>query len=118
MVSSRAMYSPVLTNQKQALESRDHSQPIGEQYFILPDQDVRALLTGPVPGQSLDIVHGAESQQSAHVLLQDEVVVDTARHVSKPHVQGSLAVNLSRQLREHMRLNNVSRTLPEDKQLA
>ena len=60
-----------------------------------PGQDVGALLAGPVPDQA---PLGAETQQGADVLLQHEVVVDAAGHVSVPHVQGALTVNLSGKL--------------------
>merc|ERR1719284_1094340 len=72
-------------------------------------QDVSALLAGPVLWQgrhacSLDL--GAETQQSADVLLQHEVVVDAAGHVSVPHVQGALTINLGRKLRTDNKLED------------
>ena len=63
-----------------------------------PGQDVGALLAGPVPDQA---PLGAETQQGADVLLQHEVVVDAAGHVSVPHVQGALTVNLSGKLNKN-----------------
>ena len=66
-----------------------------------PGEDVGALLAGPVPGQGGDagsLALVAETEQGADVLLQHEVVVDAAGHVSVPRVQGALAVNVGGKL--------------------
>ena len=87
------------------LESMRGSLTLGSdsttQKPVLPGQDVGTLLAGPV-AHTLHQLHllallVAEAQQlAAHVLLQHEVVIDAARHVREPHVQGALAVNVGK----------------------
>ena len=66
--------------------------------FSSSGQDIQALITGPVSDLRHFVFLVAKTKTTTDVLVQDEFVVNAASHVSKPHIQGSLAVNVGGQL--------------------